>query len=100
MKPDWKSIAAELFFYEGKTIIEISSIIGISVRSISSYFNSLPNYAAEKEKRKQANSNRKDYYKNHKRKSRKRHFNPCGESLKREHITAVKILSRESFFSG
>jgi len=96
----WKQEAERLFFDGGLSIVEISPVIGVSVKSISAHFNTLPNYITERSRRKEANSNRTAYYRKNKRKSRRlaAHNNVSAETLKQEHIAAVKILSKERFF--
>ncbi|MCL2188442.1 MAG: hypothetical protein FWC16_00715 [Defluviitaleaceae bacterium] len=98
MNANWKHRAEVLFFGEGKTIVAISEAVGVSVRSISAYFNGLPHYKDEVERRKAANKNRTAYYRENKRKIRGLNFAPCAESLKQRHIMDVRILSKERFF--
>ena len=95
----WRQDAEALYFGSGKTITEISKQLGVSVRSISAYLNGLPHYAAEVERRKENNKNRAAYFREHKRKSRAMNFTACAASMKKQHITDVKILSRERFFN-
>ena len=97
---DWKPRAEALFFVEGKNIKQVSSLIGVSVRSISAHLNSLPSYDAERLRRKELNKNRTEYYREHKKGSRSKiNYNVCGETMKIEHKKAVDILSRERFFN-
>lgn len=98
----WRQKAENMCFVDGKSIVQISALLGVSTVSLSKYLNSLPQYAAEKNRRKEENkAKRKEYSRNHKRETRKK--SPfdyiCGLSLKREHETAVKILSKERFFN-
>ncbi|MCL2188444.1 MAG: hypothetical protein FWC16_00705 [Defluviitaleaceae bacterium] len=88
------------FFVEGKKINEVSGLLGISVRSVSKHFNTLPNYKAEVEKRKQANkAKRKEYWRLWQQQRRADdHLKATKKTMKLEHITAVKILSKERFF--
>jgi len=100
-KSDWRHQAEVSFFSEGKTIVKTAQQLGVSARSVSAYLNSLPHYPAEVERRKEANRNRTDYYREHKRAKRKSLEVPItGESLRQEHETAVRILSREKFYNG
>ena len=112
MKDEWKKKAEELFFDSKLSINEISGYINISVRSISSYLNSHPNYKIERHRRKTENQDRANYQKDWKKNFRKKtkieelrkgaryiNYGVNGETLRQEHITAVKILSRERFFN-
>ncbi|MCL2188460.1 MAG: hypothetical protein FWC16_00625 [Defluviitaleaceae bacterium] len=98
---DWKQRAEVLFFGDGKKITEVSNLLSVSVRSISKHFNGLPHYEAEVARRKQAAQvRRKECHRLWKQKSR----NNCPhaitrETLKIEHTTAVRILSKERFFN-
>ena len=98
MGQDWKLQAEVLFFGDGEQIVAISAVIGISVRSISAYLNSLPHYADEVGRRKKSKENRTTYYRTHKQKTRERVLSITSDTLKKEHIQAVKILSKERFF--
>jgi hypothetical protein len=104
MKPEnWRQRAENMYFNEGKTIVQIKNAINVSTVSISKYFNSLPKYKLEKKRRIAENkTHRKEYSKEHKRTSRaKSRFDiVCGETLRREHATAVRILSKERFFNA
>jgi len=96
---DWKHQAESLYFEQGKNIAQISGLIGVSTVSISKHLNSLPHYKPEASRRKEANKDRRDYYREYKRKTRGCiNYNICRETLKRDHFTAVGILSRERFF--
>ena len=97
---DWKQQAEKLYFEDNKTIVKISSIMGISKVSISKHLNSLPRYKAEKASRKEQNKDRSKYYIEYKRTSRfnNRYNVVTAGTIKREHEVAVKILSSERFF--
>ena len=100
---NWKQEAERLFFDGGLSIVEVSGSLGMSSRSISAHLNSLPHYKDERERRKKANADRTDYYRDYRRKSRAAkncaiNYNACADTLKKDHITAVRILSRERFF--
>ena len=99
MQIDWRHQTEVSFFGNGLTIEAISKATGVSRRSISAYLNSLPHYKDEVERRKKSNSNRKDYYREHKRK-RRTEQPITGEVLRQEHETAVRILSKERHFNG
>ena len=96
----WQQNAEALFFLEGESIKEISSIIGVSTKSISKFLKGCPKYADEVERRKQSNQDRREYYKNYKRVSRANNISYAvtGDTLKAEHETAVQILSSEKYF--
>jgi hypothetical protein len=98
---NWKQEAERLFFDGGLSIVEINGSLGISTKSISSHLNSLPgsSYRAERERRKKANADRSGYFRDYRRKERALvNHGSNTETLKREHITAVRILSKERFF--
>jgi hypothetical protein len=100
---NWKQEAERLFFDERLSIVKVSDSLGISIKSISAHLNSLPHYKSERERRKKANADRSGYYRNYRRKSRAAkncaiNYNACADTLKKDHITAVRILSRERFF--
>jgi len=103
MKPvNWRQQAENLYFNNGKTIVQISKQLCISAVSLSKHFNSLPHYAAEKNQRIEQNKvKRKDYSREHKRISRHKHRHDaiCGETLRREQRIAAIILSKERFFN-
>jgi len=96
----WKNQAETLFFIEKKQIKEISSLTNVSIRSISKHLNTLPHYAKEVERRKATNQDRREYFRKNKRKNRasKSHLAITGESLRREHEQAVRVLSSEKFY--
>ncbi|MCL2618166.1 MAG: hypothetical protein FWD98_03825 [Defluviitaleaceae bacterium] len=97
---DWRQQAEKLYFGECKSISDISCAVGVSKVSLSKYFNSLPQYTTEKNQRiEQHRASRKSYSKEHKRASRRknRYGSICGDTIRREHATAVKILSGERF---
>ena len=97
---DWRQRAEALFFVEGKNIREVSGQVGVSVRSVSSYFNSLPHYAVEVKRRRAVNANRTEYYREHKRAYRaKNRYNVINsETMRAEQALAARILSRERHF--
>ena len=93
----WQERAKALFFMEKKSIKEISKTILKSEKSIYSYFKNLPEYKSEKEKRKKVNyKKRKEYQRQWDRQNRADRYHCInGESMKREHDVAARILSRE-----
>ena len=93
----WQERVKALFFMEKKSIREISIMLLKSEKSIYSYLKKLPEYKQEKEKRKKANSQkRKEYQKQWDRQNRTERYHCInGESMKREHDVAARILSRE-----
>ena len=112
MRPvNWKSEAESFYFTSGWSIARISEAIGVSTVSISKHLNSLPHYTAERERRKAQNQSRTEYFRDYKRKSReeakgktltvtacKINYGVCADTIRREHETAVRILSRERHF--
>lgn len=95
----WQERAKALFFMEKKSIKEISRIISKSEKAIQNYFKKLPEYKKEKEKRKRANrQKRKEYQKQWDKENREDRYHCInGESLKREHDVAARILSAERY---
>ena len=51
-KADWKNEAASLFFGQGKSLVEIADLTGVSRKTLSFYLQTLPGYTAEREDRK------------------------------------------------
>ena len=112
MRPaNWKSKAEAMFFTSGWSIARISEAIGVSTVSVSKHLNSLPHYTAERERRKAQNQSRTEYFRDYKRKCRdetkgkaltaaayKINYGVCADTIRREHETAVRILSRERHF--
>lgn len=99
---DWKDEARMQYFDYKMSINEISRITGKSRKSVSAFLNSLSNFSLEKDKRKQENNIKRSIKaKEHMRNKRKEtHQNIVdGHLLRRDHETAVSILSRERFFN-
>ena len=96
-KTDWKQEAASLFFGQGKSLVEISALTGVSGKTLSFYLRTLPGYTAERERRKEKNRRkRKEYQREWDRKNR-RYTTVNAETMRREHEFAVLILSREKY---
>ncbi len=96
-KTDWKQEAASLFFGQGKSLVEIADLTGVSRKTLSFYLQTLPGYTAERERRKQENRRkRKEYQREWDRKNR-RYTTVNAETMRREHELAVLILSREKY---
>ena len=96
-KTDWKQEAASLFFRQGKSLVEIADLTGVSRKTLSFYLQTLPGYTAERERRKQENRRkRKEYQREWDRKNR-RYTTVNAETMRREHELAVLILSREKY---
>ena len=94
--------AYALFFVDKKSIKQISKILSISTKSISTYLNTLKEYKTERQSRKKANIlKRKEYKRNWDNTKRVRKWD-TGEvtaaTMLREHIEAVNVLSRERYF--
>ena len=98
----WKEEAKMQYFNYNLSITEIARMTGKSRKSISAFLNTLNSLKPEKEKRKQVNlTERSKKAKEHMRdRRRESHQNVVdGHLLRRDHETAVAILSRERFFN-
>lgn len=94
----WREQVRHLFFDCKKSIVEIEGIVGISRKSISGYLRQLPGYQRERERRKLENKERRPEYKRQwERKHRFTGGAVTAETIRREHETAVAILSREKY---
>lgn len=94
---DWKNEAAQLFFGQGKSLVDIADLTGVSRKTLSFYLQTLPGYTAERERRKEENKRkRKEYQREWDRKNR-RYTAVNAETMRREHELAVLILSREKY---
>lgn len=93
---DWKEKAADLYFGSMMGISEIAAYLDISRQSVSGYLKHLPDYGAERDRRKAANSCRRKEYKKEKNRQY-RALAVTGETLRREHDVAALILSREKY---
>lgn len=99
-KTNWKEAAESLFFHEKKSITEIAAEIGISRRSISDHLRTLPGYAAERQRRKAENAEKRRAYQqawDRTHRSGGRYDAITGETMRREHDLAALILSREKY---
>ncbi|OUQ56344.1 hypothetical protein B5E58_10880 [Tyzzerella sp. An114] len=96
---NWREQAEALFFIDKKSIKEISVEIGVSRKSISKYLNSLTTYNDERNYRKIINQKkRKEYKRNWDSENRANRYSVIDkDTIKREHIMAVSILSREKY---
>lgn len=96
---NWKERAEVLFFKDKLNINRISEKLGVSRKSISKYLGSREGYQEERENRKQLNSEkRREYKREWDRKNRNTlPRNITADDLKRDHETAVKILSAEKY---
>lgn len=99
-KTDWREAAESLFFVEKKSIVEIAAEIGISRRSLSAYLHSRPGYAAERQRRKTENAEKRKAYQQEWDRTHRpggRYDAITGETMRREHELAAMILSREKY---
>lgn len=97
MRTDWKKEASTLFFGQGKSLVEIAALTGISRKTVSSYLQSLPGYTAERERRKAENRKRRKEYQKEWDRRHRRYSVVNAETMRREHDLAVLILSREKY---
>lgn len=96
---EWKRQAKALFFIDRLDIKEIAFIVHRARETVSRFLNDCEGYEAEMAMRKkQSAKNRKEYQRNWDRENRSSKTGDItGDSLKREHDQAVRILSRERF---
>ena len=97
----WRVQAESLFFVDGKIFKEIGEIVGVSAKSVSKYLKSLSGYDEEVEMRKEIKKQKRlEYHRELKRKQRAESAKKIEEkeSIKREHILAVRVLSSDKYF--
>lgn len=94
---DWKNEASKLFFEQGKSLVEIAELAGVSRKTLSFYLQSFPGYAEERERRKEENSRRRKEYQREWDRKHRRYSMVNAETMRREHDTAALILSREKY---
>jgi hypothetical protein len=99
---NWKKQAEALFFTDHLGITAIATIIRKSRKSVSEHINGCDGYEAEMEFRREGSAEkRKEYRRQWDRANRSgRYTTVTAESLRNEHETAVRILSKERFFHG
>lgn len=96
---DWRLRAKALFFVDKKSITEISRIIGVSRQSVSAYLKALTGYMEERERRRNENAEkrarcRKQWDRDNR---PERYSSITAETIRQEHETAVRILSRDRY---
>lgn len=94
---DWKNEAARLFFEQGKSLVEIAGLTGVSRKTLSFYLQTLPGYAAERERRKEENRRKRKEYQREWDREHRRYSMVNAETMRREHELAALILSREKY---
>lgn len=96
-KMPWKERAKEMYFESGMRVGDIASYLEISRQSVSGYIRSLPEYGAERERRRKAGAIQRKAYKRKKNQQYRKQDGVTGETLRREHDMAALILSREKY---
>lgn len=96
----WREQAEALFFVEHLKINDIAATVKKSRETVSRHICACKGYEEEiSERRRQSAKRRKEYKRSWDRENRSGRFRTvCAESMKQEHITAVRILSRERHF--
>jgi hypothetical protein len=95
---EWKEQAKALFFIEHLGITEIAASVGRVRETVSRFINACDGYDDEIEfRKKQSADRRKDYQLQWDRDNRSTAYRVTDDSVKREHITAVRILSAEKY---
>lgn len=94
---DWRLRTKALFFVDKKSIAEISRIIGVSRQSVSAYLKALAGYEEERERRKKENAEKRAFYRKQWDRANRpeRYSSITAETIRQEHETAVRILSRD-----
>lgn len=95
----WKEQAKALFFVEHMNITEIAAVVGRSRQTVSAYVNACDGYGDEMALRaKRGADARRAYQRNWDRENRARRYGQIsGDTIRREHETAARILSGEQF---
>lgn len=96
---DWKKRANTLFFNDKLNINQISEVLGMSRKSISKYLSSCEGYKKEREERKKINKEKRREYKREWDRANRLTISQkvTEDDLKRDHETAVRILSAEKY---
>lgn len=95
---NWKEQAKALFLIEHISINDIAVIVKKSRETISRFLSSCEEYENEMLfRKKQSEENRREYQRQWDR-SHRRYNAVTTDSIKNEHISAVKILSAEKFY--
>lgn len=94
----WKERAKEMYFESGMRMGDIAAYLDVSRQSVSGYIRSLPEYGAERERRREAGTLQRRAYKNRKNQEYRKQDGVTGETLRREHDMAALILSREKYY--
>ncbi len=94
----WREKAKELYLESGMKVGEIAAYLEISRQSVSGYLKTLPEYGAERERRKSAGALLRKEYKRKKNQEYRVQCAVTGETLRREHDVAALILSREKYY--
>lgn len=96
-KMAWRERAKEMYFEAGMRVGDIAAYLEVSRQSVSGYISSLPEYMAERERRKTAGAIQRRAYKRKKNQEYRKQDGVTGETLRREHDMAALILSREKY---
>lgn len=96
---DWRLGAKGLFFVDKKSIAEISRIIGVSRQSVYAYLKTLTGYTAERERRRNENAEKRALCRRQWDRANRpeRYSSITAETIRQEHETAVRILSRDRY---
>lgn len=94
---DWKESTRHLFFGEHKSIREIVPMVGRTRQSVSAYLRSLPEYEAERDRRRTCSLQSRKEYKRQKNRLYRAADCVTRETMQREHDIAALILSREKY---
>lgn len=97
---DWRAETRRHYFLNQLNINQVAELVGKSRKTVSKYLATLNCFEMEKERRKNANAERrKDYKRDWDRKNRNTiNMRPSGDTLRREHELAVQELSRERYY--
>jgi len=94
----WREQAKVLFFIKHMSINEIAAAVNKARETVSRFITRCEGYEAEISYRKeQSAAHRREYKRDWDKLYRSGAFDITKESLRREHITAVKILSSERY---
>ncbi len=96
---EWKTQASALFFIDHLNIKTIAEVVMRKRETVSRYLNGCEGYGKEMAFRKiQSRKRRRDYQANWDKANRPERYRcVSGDTIRAEHETAVKILSKERF---
>lgn len=97
-KMPWRERAKELYLDSGMKVGEIASYLEISRQAVSAYLKTIPEYGAERERRKNTAAVLRKEYKRKKNQEYRHQDRITGETLRKEHDMAALILSREKYY--